>query len=66
MITMVTTIVSVHKYKKSIDDTFKVEKAQTGHLNYTPFASYRVNQLTFDKQYNNYLILMVPLIIGRK
>lgn len=54
MITMVTTIVSVHKYKKSIDDTFKVEKVQTGHLNYTPFASYRVNQLTFDKQYNNY------------
>ncbi|CUW17474.1 hypothetical protein C122C_1632 [Leuconostoc gelidum subsp. gasicomitatum] len=53
MITMITTIVSVHKYKKSMDDTFKVEKVQTGHLNYTPFASYRVNQLTFDKQYNN-------------
>lgn len=54
LMTIGTTLISVHEYKKDINTTYRIEKTSQGHLNYTPFAAYRVTSSTFDKQYNNY------------
>lgn len=54
VITIVSTIMGVHGYKKQLDTTYKLEKINYGHLNYTPFAAYRVTESTFDKQINNH------------
>lgn len=48
-----TTLASVHEYKKQINGSYKVEVSTQGHLNYSPFAAYRVTNKTFDKQFNN-------------
>ena len=54
IITVGSTLISIHEYKKDISNTYRIEKISKGHLNYTPFAAYRVTSNTFDKQYNNY------------
>ena len=53
-LSMSTALVSIHEYKKQIDVTYKIEKTINGHLNYNPFAEYRVSNATFYKQYNNH------------
>ncbi len=54
LITIGTTLISIHAYKKDINHTYRIETTSKGYLNYTPFATYRVTASTFDKQYNNY------------
>lgn len=54
LVTVATTLVSVHTYKNSSNATFKLETSVDGHLNYKPFAEYRVDDRTFNKQFNNH------------
>ncbi|MDR3191130.1 MAG: YfhO family protein [Lactobacillaceae bacterium] len=53
LITVVTSVISIHKYKNQSNETFKLETGINGHLNYKPFAQYRVDNASFDKQFNN-------------
>lgn len=53
IVTLFTTIFSLHRYKAIMDSTYKVEVSKQGHLNYVPFAQYRVTNKTFNKQFNS-------------
>lgn len=53
IITVCTTLLSLHRYKSTMDSNYKVEINKEGHLNYRPFAQYRVTDQTFNKQFNN-------------
>lgn len=56
LITITTTLISVHMYKKNMDATYRVETNIKGRLNYKPFAAYCVNDKMFDKSFNNHFI----------
>ncbi|WP_349533727.1 hypothetical protein [Leuconostoc citreum] len=46
-------IYSTQNFKQGADTFYRMETGTDGHLNYNPFANYRVNAHSFEKQYNN-------------
>lgn len=52
-VSILTTAISVHQYKHQADATYSIKTTNRGHLKYTPFAQYLVNNKTFNNQFNN-------------